>query len=58
MHSTHTIAGMEVSKATYDEIKSKLVAAGYHHAILQDEAMLDMTGIGLVVEPPKDSPHG
>lgn len=31
--ATHTYALLAVSKATYDEIKAKLVAAGYEHAI-------------------------
>jgi len=47
--STHTLAIMEISKAAYEEIRAKLEAAGYDHAILvgRDTVGLDMTGIML-----------
>lgn len=53
--SAHTYAMLEVSESTYDEIKQKLEAAGYHHALIQnDEAPalphLDMHGIALCCE--------
>lgn len=56
MRTTHTLALMAVSESTYNEIKAKLVEAGYDHAILEtpkrvgveDGPMLDMTGIGIV----------
>lgn len=52
MRSTHTFATMEVSQATYDEIKQKLLEADYHHAFV--DGHLDMHGIGLAVaEAPK-----
>ena len=46
MRSTHTYAELEVSELVYDEIRRKLEAAGYDHA-LQD-GTIDMHGIGLV----------
>lgn len=54
---THTYVTMEVSQAAYDEIRQKLVDAGYQHAIhdhnFQIDECLDMHGIALVpVEPP------
>jgi hypothetical protein len=41
---------MEVSAATYDEIRRKLEDVGYSHAIMDhtDDDALDMHGIGLV----------
>jgi hypothetical protein len=45
---TYTVATMEVTQPTYDEIKDKLLAAGYQHAI-DSGGMLDMTHIGLVL---------
>lgn len=55
LHGTHTVVTMEVTDATYNEIKKKLEEAGYHHVF--SECMIDMTGIGLVKEDkswPKD----
>lgn len=46
---TYTYATMQLSKAAYDEIKSKLLAAGYDHAI--SDKGLDMTHI--MVTPPE-----
>ena len=51
---TRTYVVMEVSKAAYDEIKQKLLAAGYNQAIHKDskhEECLDMHGIALSEEP-------
>lgn len=48
MNRTHTVATMEVSNATYNEIIKKLIDAGYSHVIDFDNGMLDMSGIGLV----------
>lgn len=45
---THTIAEMEVSQQTYDEIKKKFEEAGYDHVFMPDGTM-DMTGIGITV---------
>lgn len=55
MRSTHTLATMAVSRPVFTEIQAKLLGAGYDHAVhtgLEDHAdgMLDMTGIGLVVD--------
>lgn len=46
---THTVATMEVSPLVFEEIKAKLQAAGYDHAILDEDGsqLIDMTGIGL-----------
>lgn len=49
---THTLATMEVSAEAFAEIKSKLEAAGYDHAIDMREGHLDMTGIALRCESP------
>ena len=46
---THTYATLEVSAEAYAEIKSKLLAAEYQHAI-NDEGEIDMHGIALVKE--------
>lgn len=45
---TYTYALMEVSRATFEEIREKLRAAGYDDALHDDEATLDMHGIALV----------
>lgn len=46
---TYTYAIMEVSPAVYEEIKRKLLEAGYDHAVEVDVdgETLDMHGIGL-----------
>ncbi|MGG2044056.1 hypothetical protein [Burkholderia gladioli] len=52
---TYTCATLEVSERTFREIEAKLRAAGYDHAF--DEAgMIDMTHIGLVIEPTPTGP--
>lgn len=45
---TYTYIEMPVSAAVFKEIKEKLEAAGYHHAIDDDGKALDMHGIALV----------
>lgn len=47
MRSTHTYVVMELSPAAHAEIKAKMLAAGYGHAI--DGEAIDMHGIA--VEP-------
>lgn len=49
---THTYAILEVSHATYREIRGKLAESGYKHAIQQDEGkeVVDMHGIALAEE--------
>lgn len=57
----YTIASLEVSAAVYDEIATKLKAAGYNRVGLNrvgpedmiDEDMIDMRGIGLVKAKPQ-----
>jgi len=46
---THTYALLEVSVPVYEEIKEKLLAAGYQHAF-NDKGEIDMHGIALVKE--------
>lgn len=57
MRATHTYAVMEVSEQTFLEIKNKLLAAGYQHAIHggQDDGTLvvEMHGIALKAEQPE-----
>jgi hypothetical protein len=43
---TYTLAEMEVSPDTFREIQGKLIAAGYHHALM-DEKSIDMSGLML-----------
>ena len=58
---TYTYALMEVSEATFNEIKQKLEEAGYDHAIhraydpdhAEPRTALDMHGIGLVLKSPE-----
>jgi hypothetical protein len=48
---TYTFATLEVSQLAYDEVRAKLLAAGYEHAITSDsseEELIDMHGIALV----------
>lgn len=49
IRQTHTFAELELSKAAYDEIATKLRAAGYDHAFI-DDGIIDMHGIGVTVE--------
>ena len=43
---THTVATLEVSPATYDEIRKALEDAGYVGALA--DGTIDMTGVALV----------
>lgn len=43
---THTYALLEVSLSTYNEVKQKLIEAGYEDALTDDG--IDMHGIALV----------
>lgn len=60
---THTYATMDVSPATFDEIRSKLDAAGYgdqieRSGIHSTEDLIDMHGIALVRQAePEPTPH-
>ncbi len=57
--TTHTFANLEVSAATYDEVRRLLIEAGYHHAVANvnsDEPYrerIDMHGIALVTVHPQ-----
>lgn len=55
LRSTHTVVTLEISVAAFNEIREKLEAAGYQHAIFADAShgslMIDMTGIGLTPPP-------
>jgi histidinol phosphatase-like PHP family hydrolase len=53
---TRTYATMDVSKAVFDEVKQKLLDAGYDHAILNNGKTLDMNGIALEVPTEPESP--
>jgi hypothetical protein len=44
--SLHTIATLAISPAAFDEIASKLRAAGYAH-VFGANGVIDMSGIGL-----------
>jgi len=47
---THTYAKLELSSDAYDEIKEKLVRAGYQQAFIND-GTIDMHGIGVTRGP-------
>lgn len=54
LRSTRTYAILELSAGAYEEIKGKLLAAGYQHALHQDRThglVLDMDGIAIAEEP-------
>ena len=46
LRTTRTLATLELSAATYNEIHTKLKAAGYDQAFLEN-GMIDMHGIGI-----------
>ena len=53
LRTTHTVVILAVSQATYEEIKQKLLAAGYDHAFINnryEDEIMDMTGIGLTLD--------
>ena len=47
MRSTYTYVTMELSQAAYDEIRTKMEAAGYQHAIEKD-GTIDMHGLAVI----------
>lgn len=57
--STYTFAIMEVSKETYEEIKRKMIEAGYDHAFvdMSDGPIIDMHGIGIQAKPEQKPPQ-
>lgn len=48
IRSTHTYAVLPVNQSTFDDVKTRLLAADYGHAI--DGEAIDMHGIALAVE--------
>lgn len=53
LRSTYTFVTLAISKEAYEEIKQKLLAAGYNHSFVydfNDKESIDMHGIGLVEE--------
>lgn len=55
---THTYATLQVSRSAFDEISTKLSAAGYEHAFdidARNVPVIDMHGIGLVADEPSDA---
>lgn len=51
IRASHTLATLEVSLTTFNEIKALFKEAGYDHVFLEDGRMIDMTGIGIVPPP-------
>lgn len=50
MRTTHTYVVMEISKSAFDEIKTKMEAAGYQHAFIEEKGepmAIDMHGIAV-----------
>lgn len=54
IRTSHTLATLEVSLTTFNEIKALFEEAGYDHVFLEDGKMIDMTGVGLVPPPTPD----
>jgi hypothetical protein len=54
LRSTHTLAILNISAEAYEEIKNKLLVAGYDHVF--DGPTIDMHGIGLEVISEDDCP--
>lgn len=46
LRTTHTFVSLEISPAAYDEIRAKLLEAGYEDTFI-DERTVDMHGIGV-----------
>lgn len=54
IRQTHTYAILEVSQATYDEIKEGLEKAEYNHAFHRESSeriVIDMHGIAVAADP-------
>lgn len=59
MTHTHTYAIMEVTSPVYEEVRTKLLTAGYKHAVDDDAMHLDMHGVALApseTAPPERGP--
>jgi hypothetical protein len=53
LKQTHTYSILEVSQATYDEIKAKLEEVDYQHTFHEDDEhglVIDMHGIAIAKE--------
>ncbi|WP_175777473.1 hypothetical protein [Burkholderia anthina] len=53
---THTVATLDVSAMTFQEIAGKLRAAGYGHLFMMD-GTIDLTGIGIASTLPREAPQ-
>lgn len=47
---THTFVTLPISAAAYEEIKAKLIAAGYDHCIEESNDLIDLHEIALKKE--------
>lgn len=49
---THTFSILEISQAAYEEIKGKLIEAGYQQTIMEEgeREVIDMNGIAITAE--------
>ena len=51
LRQTHTVVTLDLSNASYDEIRSRLIDAGYEHCFTHQDhpgEMIDLTGIAIV----------
>lgn len=56
MRTTHTYAQLEISRAAYDEIATKLREAGYDHCFIGEDGMIAMQGIAVIpAAPPRET---
>ncbi len=57
---TYTYAILAVSKAAFEEVRDRLLAAGYDEQVHEDDdgPVLDMHGIGLQAEEEADDGEG
>ena len=53
IRTTHTYAELPISQRAWNEIAGKLKAAGYDHVFNREGNCIDMSGIGLTIEPDK-----
>ena len=50
MTYTHTYVKLPVSQETFDEIRNKLLDAGYGEFLSLDDESIDMHGLAIIVE--------
>lgn len=48
---THTVATIGIEQHLFDAFRKQLINAGHDQAIDDRQGLIDMTGIGLVVDP-------